>query len=238
MLSTVVGTSTIIPATLAFFGRKHFPLPVTLILAHVAASGFVVAIAATDTFASSSTFLLGKQPSGKISWWGWALFWPYHVALRTKLWVQRQTRVEPVWDHITDGWYLGGWPASAKMLPEGEPAILDCTCELPRIQRHLPYDNLPIWDTHGPSVKQIDEGVKWALGQKESGRPVLVHCAHGHGRSLVVMCAILVVSGRAGDFLEAYKMVKAARPKVRLNSRQHKALVQWQEHMKDRKKAT
>lgn len=60
MLSTVVGTSTIIPATLAILGRKHFPLPVTLILAHVAASGFVVAIAATDKFASSSTFLLGK----------------------------------------------------------------------------------------------------------------------------------------------------------------------------------
>lgn len=213
MLSTVVGTSTVIPATLAFLGRKHFPLPVTLILAHVAASGFVVAIAATDKFASSSTFILGKviavhlfwtnlqyilychvpqqclncvreasliyaqQPSGKISWWGWALFWPYHVALRTKLWIQRQTRVEPVWNHITDGWYdniehcrliggmhsgdeaeektycpcryLGGWPASPKMLPEGAPAILDCTCELPRVQRHLPYDNLPVWDTHG-----------------------------------------------------------------------------------------
>ncbi len=45
--------------------------------------------------------------------------------------------------------YLGGWPASPNMLPEGAPAILDCTCELPRVQRHLPYDNLPIWDTHG-----------------------------------------------------------------------------------------
>ncbi len=52
------------------------------------------------------------------------------------------------------------------------------------------------------------------------------------------MCAVLVVSGQAGDFLEAYNMVKAARPKVRLNARQHRALVQWQEHMKPRRKAT
>ena len=89
----------------------------------------------------------------------------------------------------------------------------------------------------GPTVKQIDTGVKWALEQHSAGRPVLVHCAHGHGRSLVVMCAILVVNGQAGDFLEAYKIVKAARPKVRLNARQHKALVQWQEHMKPRQKA-
>ena len=86
-------------------------------------------------------------------------------------------------------------------------------------------------------MKQIDRGVKWALEQQAEGRPVLVHCAHGHGRSLVVMCAILVVSGQAGDFLEAYKIVKAARPKVRLNGRQHRALVQWQEHMRGRSKA-
>ena len=45
--------------------------------------------------------------------------------------------------------YLGGWPASLAMTPKGDPAILDCTCELPRMQRHLPYLNLPVWDTHG-----------------------------------------------------------------------------------------
>ena len=66
---------------------------------------------------------------------------------------------------------------------------------------------------------------------------MLVHCAHGHGRSLVLMCAILVVAGRAGDFLEAYRMVKAARPKVRLNARQKASLVAWQEHMQGRRKA-
>ena len=86
-------------------------------------------------------------------------------------------------------------------------------------------------------MAQIDAGVKWALEQRAAGRPVLVHCAHGHGRSLVLMCAILVVSGRAGDFLEAFRMVKAARPRVRLNSRQHASLVAWQEHMRGRRKA-
>ena len=45
--------------------------------------------------------------------------------------------------------YLGGWPASPSMMPQGSPAILDCTCELPRMQRQLPYLNLPVWDTHG-----------------------------------------------------------------------------------------
>ena len=45
--------------------------------------------------------------------------------------------------------YLGGWPARHTMAPEGSPAILDCTCELPRMLPQLPYHNLPMWDTHG-----------------------------------------------------------------------------------------
>ena len=45
--------------------------------------------------------------------------------------------------------YLGGWPASLAMTPSGNPAVLDCTCELPRMQKNLPYLNLPVWDTHG-----------------------------------------------------------------------------------------
>lgn len=105
MLSLVVGTVAVLPATAAFLSRKHVPLPVTLLLAHIAASGFAVAIAASDLFASRSTFLLGKQPSGRIAWWAWPLFWPYHLSLQTKLWIQRQTSKEPVWNQIGDeGW--------------------------------------------------------------------------------------------------------------------------------------
>ena len=30
-----------------------------------------------------------------------------------------------------------------------------------------------------PTVPQIEKGVQWALAQKQAGRPVYVHCAHG-----------------------------------------------------------
>ena len=104
MLSRVVGTAALIPAALAYLTRRHVPLPVTLILAHFAAAGFAVALAASDRFAGSSTAILGKQPTGAVAWWGWGLFWPYHLALQTKLWIQRQYSVEPVWNQILDGW--------------------------------------------------------------------------------------------------------------------------------------
>ena len=54
------------------------------------------------------------------------------------------------------------------------------------------YLNLAVWDTHAPTAQQIETGVQWALAQRAAGRPVLVHCAHGHGRSATVLAAILI----------------------------------------------
>lgn len=56
-----------------------------------------------------------------------------------------------------------------------------------------------MWDTHAPTAQQIEVGVQWALAQRAAGRPVLVHCAHGHGRSATVLAAILI--GEHADLL-------------------------------------
>ena len=78
-----------------------------------------------------------------------------------------------------------------------------------------------------PTVAQIDEGVAWALRQRDAGLPVLVHCAHGHGRSATLLAAILIATGTAGGGEEALAQLKAARPRVRLNRRQSAALRAW-----------
>lgn len=81
----------------------------------------------------------------------------------------------------------------------------------------------------GPAVERVEEGVEWLLQQRAAGRPVYVHCAHGHGRSTVVLCAALVASGHADTFQEAFDDVKALRPRVKLNYRQRRTLVEWAE---------
>lgn len=48
-----------------------------------------------------------------------------------------------------------------------------------------------------PSKQQLDQAVEWALAQKAAGRGVYVHCAHGHGRSNVVLSAALIAAGTA-----------------------------------------
>lgn len=78
-------------------------------------------------------------------------------------------------------------------------------------------------------MERVEEGVEWLLQQRAQGRPVYVHCAHGHGRSTVVLCAALVASGHANTFQEAFDAVKALRPRVKLNHRQRRTLVEWAE---------
>lgn len=69
--------------------------------------------------------------------------------------------------------------------------------------------------------------MRWAAQQVAAGRPVLVHCAHGHGRSATVLAAILIADGRAAGVAEAEALMQAQRPRVRLNRRQRAALLAW-----------
>ena len=59
-LSGLVGSIATLPAILAVLLRKQAPLPVTLVLWHVALTGFAVSLAASNGFAAHSTSLLGK----------------------------------------------------------------------------------------------------------------------------------------------------------------------------------
>jgi len=58
-----------------------------------------------------------------------------------------------------------------------------------------------------PTVEQIDLGVAWSLEQKRQGRGVYVHCAHGHGRSNVVLCAVLISVGAANSIQEVQHLL-------------------------------
>lgn len=64
------------------------------------------------------------------------------------------------------------------------------------------------------------DAVDFALKHRAAGRPVYVHCAHGHGRSVGVLCACLVMAGHFATYQEALAATQKARPKARLNAMQ------------------
>ena len=104
-LSLIVGSIAIVPASLALALRHSVPASVTFALAHIAATGFVVAAAAADPVARFTTALLLKdRGSGRISPLSRVLLWPYHVGLQFKLFMRRNRSPEPLWDLIQPGW--------------------------------------------------------------------------------------------------------------------------------------
>lgn len=174
--------------------------------------------------------LLGKRSDGTFPLWSLAMFSPYLYLARAFSALRRKKSGEPPFSEICEGLYVGGWPSSPDKLPPGKPAILDCTCELPRkmeLSRNHAYFCIPTWDTRSPQPADIEAAVKWAYRKRAQKVPVFVHCAYGHGRSVAVMCALLVALGVAEDWKRAEKMIRERRPYIRMNALHRKALEEW-----------
>ncbi|XP_047937644.1 uncharacterized protein YnbD-like [Salvia hispanica] len=188
---------------------------------------FLVSIASHPSI--NLPILLGKGSDGNFPIWSMIIYSPYLYFVRAFSFIRRFTSGEPPYSKIDEGLYVGGWPYAPDKLPPGNPAIVDCTCELPR-KREITgsaYLCIPTWDTRSPDPGEIERAVKWACGKRTQGVPVFVHCAYGHGRSVAVMCALLVALGLAEDWKSAEKIIKEKRPYIRMNALHRKALEEW-----------
>lgn len=176
--------------------------------------------------------LLGKSSDGSFPIWSRIMFSPYLYFVRLFSTLRRLTSGEPPYSEVCDGLFVGGWPSSLEKLPPGNPAVIDCTCELPRKKEvsGLAYLCVPIWDTRAPQPAEIESAVRWACRKRSQNIPIFVHCAYGHGRSVAVMCALLVALGLAEDWKNAEKMIRERRPYIRMNSLHRNALDEWSKH--------
>ena len=229
-------------------------LPIEVFSMQALVAGFVVSIAASDLLAQRTTFLLGKRRDGSIDPVRYAMFLPYHIGLTTKLRLER-SNVEDIsettgidrarsesrrhdrshedpFNKITDGLYLGGWPADESLLPppgKNGVAVCDVTCELPRRVMSIgAYTTVPVWDSHAPSPAAIESAVNWVVEKLDGGYAVLVHCAHGHGRSAVITGGVLRALGEASTVEDAVELMRKARPLVKMNARQLASLEDWE----------
>ncbi|XP_061363976.1 uncharacterized protein LOC133307479 [Gastrolobium bilobum] len=177
--------------------------------------------------------LLGKNPDGTFPILSLIMFSPYLYFVRIFSTLRRMRSGEAPYTKVHEGLYVGGWPSSRDKLPPGDPAIIDCTCEFPRLMNvsaGLPYRCIPTWDTRSPQPHDIESAVNWACRKRDLNRPIFIHCAYGHGRSVAVMCALLVALGITEDWKNAEKLIKQKRPYIRMNGLHRKALEEWSKH--------
>ncbi|XP_074559809.1 uncharacterized protein LOC141815837 isoform X1 [Curcuma longa] len=226
-ISKVMGSvSTILLSTSVYLkksGRPYTAVPLLL----SALVGYTVSIASHP--AVNLPLILGKRSHGSFPLWSKFLFAPYLLTVRVYTVFKRMKRKESLYDEIVEGLYLGGWPTSSSHLPPGDLVVIDCTCELPRTY-FVPADSylcIPLWDSRSPDPTQIECAVRWACQKRSEKKPVYIHCANGHGRSVCVMCAILVELGAAENWKDAEKMIREKRPLIRMNAHHRKRLEEW-----------
>nr|KJB67837.1 hypothetical protein B456_010G214100 [Gossypium raimondii] len=160
-----------------FFSRFGFTV-LAIPLLYASLISWLVSIASHPSI--DLPMLLGKNPDGTFPILSTIMFSPYLYFARAFSMARRFLTGEEPYSQICEGLYVGGWPASPRLLPPGNPAIIDCTSEFPRIKefkRHS-YLCVPTWDTRAPQPGQIESAVKWACRKRARNQPVYVHCAY------------------------------------------------------------
>lgn len=202
--------------------------------------------------------MLGKNlEQGSIPLWSYLLFSPFHIPTYAYTYVhtlvgkmkvhhgsskKKKKAPVPVASMVQPGLWVGGCFAH-RLGNKQWAGIIDLTVEFPERCRDntLKYLCVPTWDGVPCSPEQLEQAANFAVEAKENwmklkeqgaveGEPhILIHCAHGRGRSTTVMCAAMVKMGMYANFEEALeKGIKPGRPVCKLNAMMRKNLTEWQ----------
>lgn len=175
--------------------------------------------------------VLGKDPdTGEIPMWSYCVFPGFHIPtwLYTRIQHSRdQAKGVAVADEVECGWWVGG--RYGVELGRKWSGIVDLTCEFPEgcASSTEQYLLLPCWDGVPPPPELLEKAASFAVEARHHG-DVMVHCAHGRGRSTTVLCACLVKAGLYTDWEAAFEAIRQKRKVVKLNRSMRSVLDKWQ----------
>lgn len=111
----------------------------------------------------------------------------------------------------------------------GVDAILDVTAEFDGLdwtayQWDCEYLNIPVLDHTSPSPEQLNTAINWIDQQLKNDHKVVVHCALGRGRSVLVMAAYLLARDKTLSEIDVLDRIQSVRETARLNKRQLNSL--------------
>lgn len=160
------------------------------------------------------------------------VFWPFLFGTGLYNWFARKYDRVPAVQKVTDEVYLACrlFPDDIESLrSNGVTAILDVTAEFDGLDwssqdANLAYLNIPVLDHTAPNVDQLSEAIKWIAKQLHGDGKVVIHCALGRGRSVLVTAAFLLSQDDSLTVLDAMNKIQTARETARLNKHQRKSL--------------
>ncbi|TWT80562.1 hypothetical protein CA13_20070 [Planctomycetes bacterium CA13] len=180
-------------------------------------------VAAAYCFSAPGVF--GKRFDGRRSRLGTLLVLPYVLYVSAVWHVVRLLSREPKISVLNDDIVLSRRLLGHEM-PKNIASVVDLTCEFTEpndgwdLQSYMCYPMLDGTASTSAEIRELaDEVIKMP-------KPVLIHCAQGHGRTGLVTAAVLIASGEAQTAGDAIAMIQAVRPGVELNKAQRLTLEQ------------
>ena len=174
-------------------------------------------------------WIIGKRATdGTLPVWSLLVWFAFHAPTWLYTWVHTKLSAVPVASEVLPGWWIGG--RYAHHLPGARrwACTIDLTVEFPEgcFRESAEYLLLPVWDGTPPVPAEIERAARLAAECRPRGH-VMVHCAHGRGRSTCVMVACLVRAGAFDSWRDAFEAVRKERKGVKLNKKMRDALDQW-----------
>lgn len=199
-----------------------------IIVGWTALSLFVV----SSAYWFNSASIFRKRTDGSLPWYSRWLFIPFFLGVRSYNALARHYDKVPAVQRISGDLYLGARLTERdipQLTNDGVAAILDVTAEFAALDwatrdEDIQYLNIPVLDHAVPSEAQLKQAVRWMHAQQAQQRKILVHCALGRGRSVLVMAAFLLSRHTDRSAERAVSLIKRVRQTARLNKTQLKAL--------------
>lgn len=168
--------------------------------------------------------VFGKRADGRLSAPRVAAFLPYFLVAWAIRDIAPLVTREPAWSQAADGLWVGRYVRRFTSLPQGVECVVDLTAECPAIgglPDGVEYIAVPTLDGSAPPLPRF-ETLVGRLAQ--SSAAVYVHCAAGHGRSALLVAALLVARGEAQGPEGAVARLSRVRSRISLNVDQRRAL--------------
>lgn len=214
-----------------FIGQNVQYLYFNVLFYWVSASLFAVSIA--YLFRSPAVFR--KRKDGTIPFYIRWVFIPFLFGVQLyNAWARKNDKV-PAIQKIADNLYLACrlFPSDINFLQEQKiSAILDVTAEFDGLDwtamsEGLDYLNIPVLDHQSPSAQQLKQAITWIHNHLEQNKGVVVHCALGRGRSVLVMAAYLLSRDSNLSVRDALESIQGVRTTAGLNKGQLRTLVNY-----------
>lgn len=218
----------VLAALLLTAGFFIAPWPLKLLLGWAAASFFVV----SSAYWLNSASIFRKRSDGSLPWYSRWLFVPFLAAVGWyNHWARQRDKVPPL-QQVSSGLFLGARLTQADLplvQQHNIRAVLDVTAEFAALDEladlsSIHYLNIPVLDHAVPKPEQLQQAVNWLAQQRAAGRKVLVHCALGRGRSVLLLAAFLLSRHNSHNAEQAIALIKQVRHTAGLNRRQLEAL--------------